>query len=90
MSIKVIINKIFNEDNVGTKFYPTEESLSGKKRWIGYATNVIGKIIVNEGAKKYIRPYAKDADIVIYEGNPLEINSEVKATVINGEIVWRN
>ncbi len=32
----------------------------------------------------------KDADIVIFEGNPLEINSDVKATVINGEIVWRN
>ena len=32
----------------------------------------------------------KDADIVIFEGNPLEINSTVKATIINGEIVWRN
>lgn len=32
----------------------------------------------------------KDADIVIFEGNPLEINSHVKATIINGEIVWRN
>jgi len=31
----------------------------------------------------------KDADIVIFEGNPLEINSDVKATIINGEIVWR-
>ncbi len=32
----------------------------------------------------------KDADIVIFEGNPLEINSRVKATIINGEIVWKN
>ncbi len=32
----------------------------------------------------------KDADIVIFDGNPLEINSYVKATIINGEIVWRN
>ncbi len=32
----------------------------------------------------------KDADIVIFKGNPLEINSYVKATIINGEIVWRN
>ncbi len=32
----------------------------------------------------------KDADIVIFEGNPLEINSHVKATIINGEIVWQN
>lgn len=32
----------------------------------------------------------KDADIVIFEGNPLEINSCVKTTIINGEIVWSN
>lgn len=32
----------------------------------------------------------KDADIVIFEGNPLEINSNAVATIINGEIVWRN
>ena len=32
----------------------------------------------------------KDADIVIFEGNPPEINSYVRATVINGEIVWRS
>lgn len=30
----------------------------------------------------------KDADIVIYDGNPLEIKSTVCATIINGEIVW--
>lgn len=32
----------------------------------------------------------KDADIVIFDGNPLEISSYVKATIINGEIVWQN
>ncbi len=32
----------------------------------------------------------KDADIVVIDGNPLEIKSQVKATVINGEIVWRS
>lgn len=49
-----IISKIFAGEEVGTMFIPTEENLSGKKRWIGYATNVIGKLIVNEGAKKAI------------------------------------
>ena len=33
-------------------FIPTDENLSGKKRWIGYATNILGKIIINDGAKK--------------------------------------
>ena len=31
----------------------------------------------------------KDADIVIYDGSPLEIMSSVRATIINGEIVWQ-
>ena len=35
-------------------FIPSEENLSGKKRWIGYATNVRGKLIVNSGAKTAI------------------------------------
>ena len=30
----------------------------------------------------------KDADLVIYDGNPLEIASSVQATIIDGEIVW--
>lgn len=49
-----VINRIFKEEELGTMFVPTDENLSGKKRWIGYATNVIGKLIVNEGAKKAI------------------------------------
>ena len=32
-------------------FLPSDENLSDKKRWIGYATNIIGKITVNDGAK---------------------------------------
>ena len=53
--IPYVINKIFNAEDLGTMFIPSEENLSGKKRWIGYATNVRGKLIVNEGAKKSIQ-----------------------------------
>lgn len=49
-----VLSRIFAEEDLGTMFIPTDENLSGKKRWIGYATNVIGKIVVNEGAKKAI------------------------------------
>ncbi|MBQ4113822.1 glutamate 5-kinase [bacterium] len=52
--IPYVIDKIFNAEELGTMFIPTSENLSGRKRWIGYATNVLGKIIVNEGAKKAI------------------------------------
>lgn len=31
----------------------------------------------------------KDADLVIYDGSPLEIRSSAHITIINGNIVWR-
>ncbi len=49
--IPSVISKIFAGEDLGTMFLPSEENLSGKKRWIGYATNIIGKIVVNQGAK---------------------------------------
>lgn len=49
-----VLNEIFAEKEIGTIFLPHDELLSGKKRWIGYATNVLGKIIINFGAKKAI------------------------------------
>lgn len=49
-----VINKIFTKQEIGTIFMPSEDMLSGKKRWIGYATNVLGKIVINNGAKKAI------------------------------------
>ena len=50
--IPFAIKKIFNGEELGTMFLPQGEGLSDKKRWIGYATNIIGKIVVNNGAKK--------------------------------------
>ena len=32
----------------------------------------------------------KDADIVIYKGNPLEIASSVEYTIVNGVIAWKS
>lgn len=46
-----IINRIFNGEEVGTLFLPVE-SLSGRKKWIAYASNINSYIKVNEFAKK--------------------------------------
>ena len=37
------------DDNIGTIFLPNK-NLSHKKRWIAYATNIMGSITVNDGA----------------------------------------
>ena len=50
--VPYVIKKIFEGEDIGTMFFPTDENLSDKKRWIGYATNIIGKIVVNDGAKR--------------------------------------
>lgn len=57
--IPFVIKKIFNGDDLGTMFLPQNEGLSDKKRWIGYATNIIGKLVVNSGAKKALTEKAK-------------------------------
>ena len=49
-----VISRIFNNEDLGTMFLPTNENLADKKRWIGYATNIYGGLVVNEGAKKAI------------------------------------
>lgn len=49
-----VVEQVFSGKNIGTIFLPNDEMLSGKKRWIGYATNILGKLIVNYGAKKAI------------------------------------
>lgn len=50
--IPYVIKKIFENEELGTMFLPQREIMSDKKRWIGYATNIIGKIVVNDGAKQ--------------------------------------
>lgn len=49
-----VIKEIFEGKDIGTMFLPSEDNLSEKKRWIGYATNIVGKIKVNNGAKEAI------------------------------------
>ncbi|MBR1617854.1 glutamate 5-kinase, partial [bacterium] len=52
-----IIKKVFDE-NTGTVFL-SNKNLPHKKRWIAYATNVMGVIKVNEGAKEAIIEHQK-------------------------------
>ena len=48
-----IIKRLFSGEKTGTTFYPVEQ-LSQKRRWIAYATNITGQIVVNTGAKNAV------------------------------------
>lgn len=74
-----IIKRIFVSDEIGTIFMANDEMLSGKKRWIGYATNILGKLVVNQGAKKAI--LEKDSSLL-----PIGV-IEVINDFIKGEVV---
>lgn len=73
-----IIKKIFSEEHTGTIFLPSEQ-LSGKKRWIGYATNITGKIYINAGAKKAVSE--KEASLL-----PIGV-TKVEGEFKKGEVV---
>ena len=44
-----VIKKIFSKEQIGTIFLPNE-NLNEKRRWIAYATNLVGAVVINEGA----------------------------------------
>ena len=73
-----IIKKLFSGEAKNTLFLPTEK-LQGKKRWIGFATNISGQIIVNDGAKKAMTQ--KDSSLL-----PIGI-VEVRGKFSKGDVV---
>ena len=48
------LSRIFKGEAVGTVFLASSR-LRGKKRWIAFATNVRGRVVVNEGAREAVR-----------------------------------
>lgn len=52
--IPYVIDRLFEYEDLGTAFIPDDEHLSEKKRWIGYSTNITGRVVVNQGAKDAI------------------------------------
>lgn len=49
-----ILQKIVNGEEVGTLFLPGRHRLHTKKRWIGFGSNIEGRIIVDPGAERAI------------------------------------
>ena len=47
------LDRIFSGENVGTAFLPAKR-MRGKRRWIAYAADVRGRVVVDEGAHRAI------------------------------------
>src|SRR5260370_151733 len=48
-----ILDRVFAGDRVGTAFLPSKR-IRGKRRWIAYAAEVRGRVVVDGGAKQAI------------------------------------
>jgi glutamate 5-kinase len=48
-----ILDRIFAGEDVGTTFLPSKR-LRGKRRWIAYAADVRGRVVVDQGARQAI------------------------------------
>jgi glutamate 5-kinase len=46
-----VIDRVFAGEDVGTLFLPNP-GLSGKRRWIAFATTVEAEVVINEGARR--------------------------------------
>jgi glutamate 5-kinase len=53
------ISGIFDGQDIGTFFLPSLEKLTGRKHWIAYALKPLGKIFIDDGAKKAITDSGK-------------------------------
>ena len=42
--------KIFNNEKIGTVFYPCEKPIRSKKSWLSHAIHCVGEIILDDGA----------------------------------------
>ncbi len=86
-----ILAEVLNGEHEGTLFVGKSESLSGKRRWIAFASSVSGRIHINEGALDAITK--KNASL-LYAGitrieNEFENGDVVAIIAPNGQEVAR-
>lgn len=67
-----ILTDAFQGDDIGTKFLPRHEKISGRKKWIAFANKSSGKIYIDNGAAKALLKMGKSllpSGITNVEGN---------------------
>lgn len=82
-----ILREITNGDFKGTLFIPRESRLHTKKCWIAFGSNINGKIIVDDGAKKVLLQNGKSllpSGIIDVDGD-FDIGSVVGVVGQKGE-----
>ena len=81
--------EIFNDNKIGTLFYPVEKPIGNKKSWLSHAIQTVGKITLDDGASFAIKK--KGASLLAVgvknvEGN-FTVNQAVKIVNTNDKEV---
>ncbi len=50
-----VLDKIFAGEDIGTLFIPPERTIRGRRRWIGSAAHVAGRLVLDAGASRAVR-----------------------------------
>ncbi|MGH7884234.1 MAG: PUA domain-containing protein, partial [Thermodesulfobacteriota bacterium] len=69
---KLVLEKLFQSQDVGSLILPNKEKLNGRKHWIAYALKPTGKLFLDEGASNAITNNGKSllpSGIINIEGN---------------------
>ena len=82
-------NVLFNDNKIGTLFYPVEKPIGNKKSWLSHAIQTVGKITLDDGASFAIKK--KGASLLAVgiknvEGN-FTVNQAVKIVNTNDKEV---
>ncbi len=81
--------EIFNDNKIGTLFYPLEKPIGNKKSWLSHAIQTVGKITLDDGASFAIKKNGASllaVGVKNVEGN-FTINQAVKIVNTNDKEV---
>lgn len=88
-SIPKIVSRVFSDEQIGTVFLPST-NLNEKRRWIAYASSLVGALIINEGAYQALRKNASLLPIgVVKIENDFNKDDVVSIRLESGEEVAR-
>ena len=81
--------EIFNDNKIGTLFYPVEKPIGNKKSWLSHAIQTVGKITLDDGASFAIKKNGASllaVGVKNVEGN-FTVNQAVKIVNTNDKEV---
>ena len=82
------IKKVVNSEDIGTLVRPSSKKVKLKKLWIAYGMPIIGKIMIDDGAKNALTNDASLLSIGINEIKvPFEINDGVEIFDTNNLLI---